>query len=170
MNSNEAWRENEYTEIATAGLCFIRDNFRRILMLINGKIAHRNVRPVRAFPLTSPGMCVIIQSESEEELGIIYDLSLLDADSRKVIEEDLENAALATRILAVSHVKVSHGMTTWRIKTDRGDRVIYVKDRQDIRWLPGKKVVLTDINGLKFTIDDADGLDERSRLLLEGEA
>jgi len=116
-----------------------------------------------------PDACVAINTADGAEIGFIDDIGRLDRVSQEVLRTELERSSLLTRLTGIDDVKSNHGMTTWQIRTDRGPRPIYVKDRGEIRWLQGGKVVMTDINGLKYTIENLDDLDARSRIMLESE-
>ena len=50
--------------------------------------------------------------------------------------------------------------------TDRGLRTAHVKERSNIRPLPDGRIMLTDVDGVKYEIIP-DQLDERSRSWLE---
>ena len=127
-----------------------------------------NVRPVRTHPLTAPDRFIaFVGEDGKEELGLLKDSAALDDVSRRALEAELELEYFQARVLDIIHVQSRFGVTTWELKTDRGRRTAQVKDRGDIRSLPGGRVVLTDVYGVKFDIPDMDALDEKSRRLLE---
>jgi len=62
------------------------------------------------------------------------------------------------------------GVTTWELETDRGSRTAHVKERSDIRPMPDGRIMLTDVDGVKYEIPPMEELDERSRTCLQIEA
>ncbi len=160
---------DEYVVIDPKTITLVRNCFNKIEMTTAGNVTCNDVRFRAAFPMTNPGQCVVVGDGEENELGIIEECSALDPASAVLVTEELHAAALYTRIRSVDDVIANHGMTTWRLKTDRGDRTVYVKDRSDIRWFDDGKVVMTDINGLKYTVENVNNMDEMSRLRIEGE-
>jgi hypothetical protein len=128
------------------------------------------VRPVRAFPLTVPDRHIILIDAEDNELGIIRELRGLDRESQQAIEAELEIAYLVTRVQAIRFVRSRFGVTTWGLETDRGSRTAHVKERSDIRPLPDGRIILSDVDGIKYEIPPPDELDERSRGWLAVEA
>jgi hypothetical protein len=142
----------------------------RLCVRIDNQIVCEDIKPVMAFPLTSPIKCIMLQSKTGDEIGCIDDSAMLDAESLKLLEDEIRITTMGTVIIRIEGVTSSHGVTTWHLATDRGTRTIHVKDRSDIRWLDGGKVVITDINGMKYTVTSISALDEKSRILLEEES
>jgi hypothetical protein len=128
------------------------------------------IRPIRAFPLTSPDRQIVLLDVEDNELGVIRDLKALDRETREAIEAELEIAYLVTRVQEIRSVLSRFGVTTWDLETDRGPRVAHVKERSDIRPMPDGRIILTDVDGVKYEIPPLDELDERSRSWLAIEA
>jgi hypothetical protein len=128
------------------------------------------VRPLRAFPLTAPDSQIVLLDADDNELGVIRDLKALDRETREAIEAELEIAYLVTRVQEIRSVLSRFGVTTWDLETDRGPRIAHVKERSDIRPMPDGRIVLTDVDGVKYEIPPLKELDERSRSWLEIEA
>jgi Domain of unknown function (DUF1854) len=128
------------------------------------------VKPVRSFPLTAPDRQIVLLAPDDRELGIIRELRALDRASREVIEAELEIAYLVTRVKEIRLVRARFGVTTWELETDRGSRTAHVKERSDIRPMPDGRIILTDVDGVKYEIPRPEDLDERSRgwLIVEG--
>lgn len=128
------------------------------------------VRPVRAFPLTAPDRQIVLLDEEDHELGVIRELKALDRESREAIDAELEVAYLVPKVKTIRSVLSRFGITTWELETDRGVRTAHVKERNDIRPLPDGRIMLTDVDGVKYEIPPAEELDEQSRTWLEIEA
>jgi hypothetical protein len=129
-----------------------------------------DVRPLRAFPLTAPDRQIVLLDAEDHELGVIRELKALDRESREAIEAELEVAYLVPRVKNIRSVISRFGVTTWELETDRGVRTAHVKERTDIRPLPDGRIILTDVDGVRYEIPPVEELDERSRVWLEIEA
>src|SRR5438552_18635520 len=119
-------------------LCFLdpravrarRNERGRLVVTLGGGVETvEGVRPMRAFPLTSPDRQIVLLDAEDSELGIIRDLKALDRETREAIEAELEIAYLVTRVQEIRSVLSRFGVTTWDLETDRGPRIAHVKDR-----------------------------------------
>jgi hypothetical protein len=128
------------------------------------------VRPIRAFPLSAPDRHIVLLDPDDNELGVIRELQALDRKSREAIEAELEIAYLVTRVQVIHSVRSRFGVTSWELETDRGRRTAHIKERTDIRPLPDGRIMLTDVDGVKYEIPPVEELDERSRSWLMIEA
>jgi hypothetical protein len=142
---------------------------RLVLTLGMGVDRFEDVRPVCAFPLSAPDEHVSLMDSEGREIGVVRDVGQLDPESRRVLQEEREMVYLTTRVQAIRSATSRFGVGTWELETDRGPRTIHVRLRGDVRWLPGGRVVLTDLHGVKYEIPDVNALDERSRGFLETE-
>jgi hypothetical protein len=147
-----------------------RDARGKLVVTLGGGVETvEGVRPVRAFPLTAPDRQIVLLDGEDQELGVIRELRALDRESREAIEAELEVAYLVTQVREIRSIQSRFGVTTWELETDRGSRTAHVKERSDIRPLPDGRIILTDVDGVKYEIVP-DELDERSRTWLEIEA
>lgn len=160
-------------------LCFLdprairarRNERGKLVVTLGGGVETiEGVRPLRAFPLTAPDLQIVLIDAEDNELGVIRDLKTLDRESRHEIEAELEIVYLVPRVQSILSVLSRFGITTWELDTDRGVRTAHVKERTDIRPLPDGRIILTDVDGIKYEIPPVEELDERSRGWLEIEA
>lgn len=145
-----------------------RDAFGKLHLSI-GNTTYEDMRPVRCYPLSAPSCYISLFDAEDREIGLIEDLNDIDPRSRKILAEEIELKCLVIPIRAIRAVESRHGVTTWQLETARGFRLVHVKDRSDIRQLAGRRVILTDVHGMRFDILDTDKLDIRSLALLEAE-
>lgn len=146
-----------------------RDAFGKLEMEAEGD-TYAAVTLARAFPLSTPDQFISFADSDGKEIGLVEDLSALDRASRAAVEEELALLYFSPVVTRILKVDQNYGATTWHLETDRGPRLVRVKDRGDIRALPPRKVVMNDVHGLRYQIPDTDALDETSRLLLERES
>ncbi|MBU4200505.1 MAG: DUF1854 domain-containing protein [Verrucomicrobia bacterium] len=145
-----------------------RDAYMRLTLVYRDSIWN-NVTLMRPFPLSAPGRCIIFKDATGLPIGGLPDLNDLPAESRAIASEELELLYFTTQIDGIDDVKARHGVITWKFRTNRGAKTVYVKDRNDIRSLAGGRVIFMDTNGMRFEIKDKHNLDERSQTLLEAE-
>ena len=146
-----------------------RDAFDRLTLTV-GEESYEAVRPARSYPISAPDEHIVIFDAEGGQIGLIEDIRKLGRSSRKVLTKELELLYLTSQVLAIRSVKGLHNLTTWEFETDRGVRTTYVKDRADIRRVPPRRVIFTDVNEMRFEIPDTAELDVRSIALLGGEA
>jgi hypothetical protein len=127
----------------------------------------REVRPVRAFPLSAPEEGVSLVGEDGHECAWIPGLDQLDDDTRVLVEAMLAEHEFMPRILAIRSVSTFSTPSTWEVDTDRGPTRLVLKGEEDIRRLAGPALLVTDGQGLSYRIADRGALDRASKRLLE---
>ncbi|MSQ66900.1 MAG: DUF1854 domain-containing protein [Gammaproteobacteria bacterium] len=139
---------------------------RLILTLADGS-CHHDVLPVRAFPLTAPDEFVALVSALGQELVSIDRLDELPAATQQLLLEALAPREFVPRILGIEKVSTFSTPSVWTLQTDRGPTQLTLKAEEDIRRLPGGRLLITDNHGLQFMVEDQAALDPRSRRTLE---
>jgi hypothetical protein len=143
------------------------DAFGRLSLEVGFEERYAPVRALRTLPLTRPSEFISLQDEEGEEIGILADLSQLDAESRRAVESELDTHYLKVRVRSIKHVESKNGLISWQLDTDYGPRQVHVRDRQHIRPLPDGRTILLDIYDARYEVPPRDQLDERSRHWLE---
>ena len=114
-----------------------------------------NVRIARAFPFTRVNSYIGLRDAADAEIGMVVDPSVLDADSRKVIEEELSRRYFTPRVEKVMSVDEQFGTATFRVMTDRGERRIVVRNLRDNAHALGPvRVLMTDSEGNRYDFPD----------------
>jgi len=154
---------------------FSRDGFGQLMLKLADGREYREVVLTLAFPLTHPSRMLVVRDSDLKEIGIIDDYLTVDEQSRGVLEEELENAYFVPRITRI--VSAQYGITqgksreqslgTFEVETDRGPRTIQVQFLQSMRFLPGGRIVLEDVDANRYEITSINHLDARSQALLE---
>jgi hypothetical protein len=168
MRDHNAVIQTEFTRLTGAKVTLQRNAFQQLVLEHEGG-RWEKVRPMRPFPLSARDACVFFLDADGEQVGYVADAKELPADARALLEEELALLYFSTRINAIPAVKSRHGVTTWTLATERGEKVVHVKDRNDIRTLPGRRVIFTDTSGMRYEIANSDKLDDKSQGLLEAE-
>lgn len=123
----------------------------------------RRVRAARSFPWSNPDRFVILRDAEGDEVATIDDLAKLPARSRGAIEAWLQRHTLVPKILRVNKVKAANAATLFEVETDRGDRRIVLREREDLRPLPDGRTLLRDPDGQTYELPPLEDLDIASR-------
>ncbi len=126
---------------------------------IEGKV-YTNVTPRRPFPYTHPEY-VILYDQNDEEIGILKDYRKLDKQSRERLERALDLIYFVPKIRRILGVQTVGRHYRWTVLTDRG--VVNFETRTSCaRILSDGKVIIKDINGAVYCIENLYKLDPRS--------
>ena len=128
---------------------------------------HSSVVPVRAFPLTLPWEHIGLSDKEGNEFGMIEDVKQLDKTHRDVLEEELKKCYFMPAITKIHSLESRFGVTQWEVETDRGPANFDLRSRYDITTLEDDRVVIKDVDGARYEIENYHKLDPKSIALLE---
>ena len=144
-----------------------RDALGRLVFIDATGIRHSGVHPVRAFPITAPGVGIGIMDQSGKELYWYPEVANIAEAEMVLIEEELAAREFMPVIEKITKVSTFATPSIWDIETDRGPTRIRLKGEEDIRRIAGNTLLIADSNGLQFLIKDATQLDKLSKKLLD---
>lgn len=125
---------------------------------------HVNVRVVPAFPITRPHRFFFIRDEDGNELGLLIDPRKLDRESRDLILDQADQVYFMPRITRIIRVDEQAGVATWEVETDRGWSKFEMVPRSESVWYVGRdRVLIRDVDGNRYLIEDQTALDPRSK-------
>jgi hypothetical protein len=170
-SGNGSWEsELERLEIVDANRLKIwRDEFRRLHVVVDGETEHVDLKPAPVFPISGAADYLSFLDEKGREVLLLRDPNGLDPASKCVLAEELSRAYFVPKITCIYEIEDAHGAARWDVETDRGYRVFDVRDREDVRMIGSGRILLQDVDGNRYEIEDASALDERSRRLLDKE-
>lgn len=122
---------------------------------------------VRTLPLTRPSEWIVLREEDDREIGVLQSMDELEPGDRALLQEELQRLYLRARVTAIHRAEARFGIITWDLETEFGRKMVYVRDRQNIRPLADGRVILIDIHDGRYEIPPLDELDEASRHWLE---
>ena len=125
------------------------------------------IEPVRAFPFSDPEHWVSLRDAHGWELLFIEDLAKLDARSRAVLEAELARREFVPIIQSIQHISAATEPCEWQVTTDRGMTRFMLNSEDDVRALSACRVLITDVNGMRYVIPDKRVLDAASHRWLE---
>jgi hypothetical protein len=146
-----------------------RDKFRQLCLRVDGEQEFVDVRASAAFPISGRANFVGFLGERGREIALVRDPEQLDADSRALLEEELARVYFRPRVTTVYRIEETFGCSRWEVETDRGFTIIEVTDREQVRLLPGGRIMIQDVDGNRFEIPDVADLDPKSQALLDSE-
>jgi len=129
---------------------------------IEGRV-YCGVRPRRPFPYSHPE--IIMFYKGEEELGMLRDYRRLDPRSRELLERVLRIIYFMPRVKKILGVRSAKGKYEWRVVTDKGPVTFYTWSRC-IRLLRDGRLLIRDIDGRVYMVENPEKLDSKSRLYL----
>jgi hypothetical protein len=126
---------------------------------------HANVRVVPAFPITRRHRYLYFKDEEGNELGLLVDPRGLDRESRDLILDQADQVYFMPRITRIIRVdEQTRGVATWEVETDRGWSRFEMVPRSESVWYVGRdRVLIRDVDGNRYLIEDLNALDSRSR-------
>lgn len=117
-------------------------------------------------PVSGKGEEISFISNDQEYL-IIEGLHVLDPLSRAIVEEELEKSYYLPKINEIVSTEVFQGNRYFEVQTDKGRcRFIIKNPFTSIRKM-AQGVLIRDVVGNQYIIEDMEGLDEKSRRELE---
>jgi len=125
------------------------------------------VAVLRVLPLSQPQRFLSVRDGAMKEVGILVDPEELDAESRRLVAEELERRYLVPAIRRVLAVKERFGTVEWEVETDRGPCTFTVRNPRESVWQPSPgRYLLTDVDGNRYDVRDLTALDPGSQALL----
>ncbi len=124
---------------------------------------HESLEPRRLFPMSDPERYISLLDSKEKEIALIKDISCLDSESRRALEECFYEYYLIPEIVEIIHIEDTAGILKWDVRTDRGDVKFSVQNRHsDIKVTDHRRIVIRDSNDNRYRISDVTELDKKS--------
>ena len=144
-----------------------RDSFGQLVLTGPDGITHAGVEPARAFPITAPREGISMLGGDGHELAWIPRLDEVPAETRRLIDEELEVRGFMPEIRRITGISGYATPCTWQVETDKGHTRFILKAEEDIRRLTAPALLIVDSRGIQFLIRDRRALDDASRRILD---
>ena len=127
-----------------------------------------DLEPRRLFPFTNQTMFITLLDSNEREIGFVRDLTELDEDSVKALEECFAEYYMIPHIVKIISCEDKFGTLKWTVLTDRGEITFSIRNRHsDIKKLyPSERIIIRDSNDNRYEITSLSDLDSHSARLL----
>jgi len=117
----------------------------------------------RVFPLSHPVQYLSVRDGGSNEVGVIRSSSELDAESRRVVEEELNRRYFMPIIRRIRKVVERFGVVEWHVDTERGSCQFTTRDlRENVLRLGAARYVISDVDDNRYEIPDTSRLDAKS--------
>ena len=135
------------------------------LWAIQGEV-ERAVRVRRAFPWSEPGRFLSLRDHEDAEIGLVASPAELDPESRRALEQALVHAGFVFQVTAVLAIDEEVEIRAWRVETRQGPRSFQTRLDDWPRPLPDGGLLIRDVAGDLYHLEDPARLDRQSRELL----
>jgi hypothetical protein len=144
------------------------DDHGRVHLRFQDRVTFPNVKVRRAFPLSQPRRYLGFADSRDETITILRNPKGLDADSARIIREELRKRYLGSVILDVYSMNERYGVSHWKVLTDRGATEFDVRGlRDNIHDLGPRRLLIIDVDGNRYEIPDYGRLSVRARRQIE---
>lgn len=122
----------------------------------------------RALPIQSPGEYISVLDAEGKEIGIIRSLSGFEGGQAELLDRELDMRYYHPSVHRISSSKEKMGYVYFDLETSAGKKSVAVKDvSKSIRQLDGKRILLLDVDGNRYMIEDMAALDRASMKCIE---
>lgn len=150
-----------------------KDEMNRLMLKMEGEEEDREIAAAMDFPLSKPERFISIlalkNGKKDKEIGVIDNIRKLDSKSRSILKEELKWTYYMPVIKKINYLKEEHGIMQFDVETDKGHREFETRYKEDIRRMPGNRVIIKDADGNRYEIKDFTKLDSRSISLIDNE-
>ncbi len=150
---------------APFGLSF--DAWGRMVLIDAEGVRHVGVEPIRAFPLADPEQFISICDSEGREVVMVRNLSDLPAQVRQTLTEELYRREFMPVIHRIVRVATEAEPAEWVAETDRGPATFLINSADDVRRVSPDRVMVVDMQGVRYLIASVRKLDAHSRRILE---
>ena len=161
-------KEPDYDFLAPRSIRLFRDDSGRLRMTIQDDRSYPDVKVVRAFPLSEPYRYIAFLNEKDQVIGLVEDIDDLDQTSQQLALQSLQRHYFTPIIYRINKLKEEFGAVYCNVETDQGTREFVAKGMRDnLQELGDGRILLTDVDGGRYCVQDWRKLDLKSRRLLE---
>lgn len=139
----------------------------RTLTLRIGEDCYEDVTVRRAFPLEMADAFIGLFAADGEEIGLIEDLAPIEADSRRVLDDELQRTYFLPVITNFGDIGEEFGVVHADVQTTSGPRHIEIRGiRSNIRLLSRQRALIEDTDGNRYELRDMRQLPKLTREIL----
>jgi len=129
---------------------------------------HRRVQLSRALPFTAPERYICVMDMDNKEIAVLESLEALDAPMQELLREELGMRYFYPEVTQVKSVKEKMGSYYIELCIGSHEKTIAVKDiSKNLKQLDGGRLIVTDVDGNRFSIPDVYAIHKKSLRMLE---
>ena len=144
-----------------------RNAFEELVVQLPDGTTYTKVEPVRSFPINETSRYIALLDDEGNEIGIVEDVKKITSKSRDILMEELEKRYFMPKITKVNSLDGQFGVTEWDVETTQGDVEFGMRSRYDIVTLENGRVLIKDVDGNRYEIENYNKLDPKSIALLQ---
>jgi len=115
------------------------------------------------FPWRNPGKFLSLRDKEDNEVCLIEDLKYLGAESRELIQAELDFSQFVLEISSIDKIEEDVELRRFLVQTKQGSRIFQTKLETWPEVLESGEVLIEDLAGDLFRIKNVYELDEGSR-------
>ena len=117
----------------------------------------------RCFPFETPDEYISVLSKEGREYAMIRDLAEMPAEAQEIIRAELDRKYLCPTVTKIKSLKEKLGYSFWEVETDKGDMSFSMHDTyRNIARVGDGMLIINDVDGNRYRIDDVAALDRKS--------
>ncbi|XEC96328.1 DUF1854 domain-containing protein [Paenibacillus tarimensis] len=121
-----------------------------------------------SFPHTNSRIYISVRTEDNKEIGIIRSLDDFPEPVVGLLEEQIKIRYFAPEITKINMVHEEFGYSYWETETNAGNCRFTVRSGGvHVKMVTDRKVLITDVEGNRFTIEDINRLTEKEYRMVE---
>lgn len=147
---------------------FTKTNGQMLAVQVNGE-EHSAVYLHCSFPHTNKRVYISVRTSENKEIGIIKSLDDdFPKDIVKLLEEQIDMRYFAPEITKVIAIKEEFGYSYWDTETNSGSCRFTVRNGSgNVKLVTENKLLIIDVYGNRFVIDNIKRLSEKEYRLVE---
>lgn len=117
----------------------------------------------RCFPFETPDEYISVLNKDGREYAMIRRMSDLSPQDREIVQRELDRKYLCPTIERILGLKEKLGYSFWTVQTDRGEMSFSMHDTyRNIARVGNGMLIITDVDGNRYRINDYEKLDRKS--------
>lgn len=122
----------------------------------------------RILPLTNPNTYISVMDTESKEIGIILSTDEMCSKQAEIVNTELSKRYYCPNILKITSIKEKMGYVYFDVSIKGRSRNFAVKDvSKNIRQIGDQKIMIFDVDGNRYLIEEASTMDKKSLRLLE---
>ena len=117
----------------------------------------------RCFPFETPDEYISVLNKDGREYAMIRDLAEMPDEAQEIIRAELDRKYLCPTVTKIKSLKEKLGYSFWEVETDKGDMSFSMHDTyRNIARVGDGMLIISDVDGNRYRIDDVANLDRKS--------
>lgn len=121
-----------------------------------------------SFPHTNNRIYISVRTPENKEVGIIKSLDQFAGETAALLEKHIKLRYFAPVIKEITRIKEEYGYSYWETETDVGCCRFTVRGGSgNVKQVSDKKLLITDVDGNRFIVQDVEKLSEKEYRMVE---